>query len=132
MLISFVFKKLSKVKGLENYKKYWLDKATFMNQPPWNLQKILKLTFSNDFKNHFEELKLSIHSISKENGQLTLRIKVPYNYFDLDDFELKAIELLGIDRNWLINMSLENLTCTHSLKKQKLLAKEFVKKSIQN
>ena len=58
-------------------------------------------------------------SYSKENKQLVLRLKVPYNYFDLDDFELKAIELLGIDSNWVINMSLENLKCTHSLKKQK-------------
>jgi len=44
-------------------------------------------------------------------------LKVPYNYFDLDEFELKAIELLGIDKNWVINMSLENSKCTNSLKK---------------
>ena len=110
---------MSKVKGLENYKKYWEDQASFMDQAPWNLQKILKLTLSNDFENNIEEFKFSNHSISKENEQLVLRLKVPYNYFDLDDFELKAIELLGIDSNWVINMSLENLKCTHHLKKQK-------------
>ena len=106
-------------KGIQTYKKYWEDQASFMDQAPWNLQKILKLTFSNDFENKIEELKFSTHSLSKENEQFILRLKVPYNYFDLDDFELKAIELLGIDSNWVINMSLENLKCTHSLKKQK-------------
>ncbi len=110
---------MSKPKGVYAYKKYWEDQASFMDQAPWNLQKILKLTLSNDFENNIEEFKFSNHSISKENEQLVLRLKVPYNYFDLDDFELKAIELLGIDSNWVINMSLENLKCTHSLKKQK-------------
>ena len=108
---------MSKEKGIETYKKYWEDQASFMDQAPWNLQKILKLTFSNDFENKIEELKFSPHSLSKENEQFILRLKVPYNYFDLDNFESKAIELLGIDSNWVINMSLENLKCTHSLKK---------------
>ena len=108
---------MSKGKGIDTYKKYWEDQASFMDQAPWNLQKILKLTFSNDFKNNIKELDFSKHSLSKEDGPLTLRLKVPYNYFNLDDFELKAIALLGIDRNWVINMSIENLKCTHSLKK---------------
>ena len=103
-------------KGIETYKKYWEDQASFMDQSPWNQQKILKLTLSNDFEKNIEELKFSNHSISKENGKLTLRLKVPYNYSELDDFELKAIELLGIDKNYLIDMSLENSNCTHNLK----------------
>ena len=108
---------MAKVKGVENYKKYWEEQASFMDQSPWNLHKILKLTFSNDFENNIKELNFSNHSISKENEKLVLRLKVPYNYFDLDEFELKAIELLGIDKNWVINMSLENSKCTNSLKK---------------
>ena len=104
-------------KGVLAYKEYWEDQASFMDQAPWNLQKILKLTFSNDFETNMEEFKFSTHSLSKENEQFILRLKVPYNYFDLDDFELKALNLLGIDRNWVINMSLENSKCTHSLKK---------------
>ena len=110
---------MSTGKGIETYKKYWEDQASLMGQAPWNLQKILKLTFSNDFENNIKELNFSNHSISKENEQLILSLKVPYNYFDLDDFELKAIDLLGIDSNWVKNMSLENLKCTHSLKKQR-------------
>ena len=106
-------------KGAQAYKEYWEDQASFMDQAPWNLQKILKLTFSNDFENKIEELKFSTHSLSKENEQFILRLKVPYNYYDLDDFELKALKLLGIDRNWVINMSLENSKCTHNLKKSK-------------
>ena len=108
---------MAKVKGVENYKKYWEEQASFMDQSPWDLRKILKITFSNDFKNNIKELDFSKHSLSKEDGPLTLRLKVPYNYFDLDEFELKAIELLGIDKNWVINMSLENSKCTNSLKK---------------
>ena len=95
-------------KGLHAYKKYWEDQASFMDQSPWNQQKILKLTLSNDFEKNIEELKFSNHSLTREGGPLTLRLKVPYNYSELDDFELKAIELLGIDRNYLIDLSLEN------------------------
>ena len=103
---------MSKVKGLEIYKKYWKDQASFMDQSPWNQQKILKLTLSNDFEKNIEELKFSDHSISKEDGKLILRLKVPYNYSELDDFEGKAIELLGIDKNYLIDMSFTNSNCT--------------------
>tara|TARA_B100000029_G_scaffold60728_1_gene54671 strand:+ start:127 stop:444 length:318 start_codon:yes stop_codon:yes gene_type:complete len=105
---------MAKVKGLETYKKYWEDQASFMDQSPWDLRKILKLTFSNDFDKNIEELKFSDHSISKEDGKLILRLKVPYNYSELDDFEGKAIELLGIDKNYLIDMSFTNSNCTNT------------------
>jgi len=105
---------MSKVKGLETYKRYWEDQASFMDQSPWNQQKILKLTLSNDFEKNIEELKFSDHSISKEDGKLILRLKVPYNYSELDDFEGKAIELLGIDKNYLIDMSFTNSNCTNT------------------
>ncbi len=104
-------------KGFHAYKKYWEDQASFMDKSPWNLKKILKLTISNDVDGNLEELEFSNHSISREEGQLTLRVNVPYNYFELDSFELKAIELLGIDKNWLIDMSLEDSSCTHQLTK---------------
>ena len=105
---------MAKVKGLETYKRYWEDQASFMDQSPWDLRKILKLTFSNDFDKNIEELKFSDHSISKEDGKLILRLKVPYNYSQLDDFEGKAIELLGIDKNYLIDMSFTNSNCTNT------------------
>ena len=108
---------MTKVKGLETYKKYWEDQASFMDQSPWNSQKILKLTVSNDFAGNIEELQFSNHSASREKAQLILRLKIPYNYYKLDDFESKAIELLGIDENWLIDMSFENSKCTHNLSK---------------
>ena len=107
---------MSNIQGIKNYKKYWEDQASFMDQSPWNLQKILKLTFSNDFENKIEELKFSTHSLLKENEQFILRLKVPFNYIELDDFEFKALKLLGIDRNSVINMSLENSKFTHNLK----------------
>ena len=110
---------MSKVKGLETYKKYCEDQASFMDQLPWNQQKILKLTFSHDFQKNIEELKFSNHSLAREGGELTLRLKVPYNYSELDDFEGKAIELLGIEKNYLIDMSLSNSNCTKDLTKTK-------------
>ena len=105
---------MAKIKGLETYKRYWEDQASFMDQSPWTQQKILKLTLSNDFEKNIEELKFSDHSISKEDGKLILRLKVPYNYSELDDFEGKAIELLGIDKNYLIDMSFTNSNCTNA------------------
>ena len=109
----------SEFKGIKTYKKYWEDQAGFMDQSPWNQQKILKLTLTNDFEKNIEELKFSNHSLVREGGQLTLRLKVPYNYSELDDFEGKAIELLGIDKNYLIDMYLTNSNCTKDLTKAK-------------
>ena len=103
---------MSKVKGLETYKQYWENQAGFMDQSPWDQKKILKLTLSNDFKKNIEELKFTDHSLAREGGQLILRLKVPYNYSELDDFEGKAIELLGIAKNYLIDMSFTNSNCT--------------------
>ncbi len=110
---------MSKVKGLEGYKKYWEDQVSLMDQSPWNQQKILKLTLSNDFEKKIEEFKFSNHSLVREGGQLTLRLKVPYNYSELDDFEGKAIELLAIDKNFLIDMRLTNSNCTKDITKTK-------------
>ena len=104
-------------KGFQAYKTYWEDQASFMDKSPWHLKKILKLTISNDFNRNIEELEFSNHSISREEWQLTLRVNVPYNYFELDGFELKAIELLGIDKDWLLDMNLEDSNCTHQLTK---------------
>ncbi len=104
-------------KGFHSYKKYWEDQASFMDKSPWSFKKILKLTISSNFSEDIEQLEFSNHSISKERGKLTLRLTIPYNYFELDDFESKSIELLGIDKNWLINMSLEDSHCTHKLTK---------------
>ncbi|KGG14190.1 MULTISPECIES: hypothetical protein [Prochlorococcus] len=110
---------MSKAKGLETYKKYWEGQASFMDQSPWNQQKILKLTLTNDFEKNIQELGFSNHSLAREGGKLTLRLKVPYNYSELDDFKEKAIELLDIDKNYLIDMSLTNSNCTKDLTKAK-------------
>ena len=42
-------------KGFDSYKRYWEDQASFMDQSPWHLKKILKLTISNDFNKNIEE-----------------------------------------------------------------------------
>ena len=35
------------------------------------------------------------------------------NYFELDDFESKSLDLLGIQENWLTDISLDNSHCSH-------------------
>ena len=100
------------IKGYKFYKQYWEDQAGFMDKPPWDKDKILKLTISNDFYDNLKELQFSNHSLKKENGKHTLRLKVPYNYHELDDFALKSLELLGIQENWLTDISLDSSNCS--------------------
>ena len=100
-------------KGFKAYKQHWEDQAGFMDKPPWNKDKVLKLTISTDFDKNLKELQFSNHSLKKENGKNTLRLKVPYNYYELDDFQLKSLELLGIQENWVTDISLDNSNCSH-------------------
>ena len=37
-------------KGYKVYKQHWEDQASFMDKPPWDKDKILKLTVANDLK----------------------------------------------------------------------------------
>ncbi len=110
---------MSSIKGFEYYKKYWEDQASFMDRLPWDKEKVLKITIFNQFEINLKDLTFSNHSITKENGKTTLRLQVPYNYYELDDFKLKAIDLLGIKRNWLIDISLDNSRCTTLLSKKR-------------
>ena len=74
-------------KGFKAYKQHWEDQAGFMDKPPWNKDKVLKLTISTGFDKNLEELQFLNHSLKKENGKNTFRLKVPYNYDELDDFQ---------------------------------------------
>ena len=67
------------MKGFKAYKHHWEDQAGFMDKSPWDKDKILKLTFSNDFDDNIKELRCSNHSLKIENGKYILRVKVPYN-----------------------------------------------------
>ncbi len=100
-------------KGFNAYRQHWEDQASFMDKAPWDSDKILKLTISTDFDDNLKELQFSNHSLKKENGKNTVRLKVPYNYFELDDFESKSLDLLGIQENWLTDISLDNSHCSH-------------------
>ena len=79
----------------------------------------IEITFSCGEKNNLEQYINEGWKITKENGKTTLRLQVPYNYYELDDFKLKAIDLLGIKRNWLIDISLDNSRCTTLLSKKR-------------
>ena len=100
-------------KGYKAYKQHWEAQACFMDKPPWAQDKILKLTISTDFDDNLKDLQFSNHSLKKENGKNTLRVKVPYNYLEIDDFESKSLELLGIQENWLTDFSLDNSHCSN-------------------
>ena len=100
-------------KGFNAYRQHWEDQASFMDKAPWDRDKILKLTISTDFDDNLKELQFSNHSLKRENGKSRVRLKVPYNYFELDDFESKSLDLLGIQENWLTDISLDNSHCSH-------------------
>ena len=100
-------------KGYKVDQQHWEDQASFMDKPPWDKDKILKLTVATDFNDNLKELQFSNHSLKKENSKLTVRLKVPYNYHELDDFELKSIELLGIKKNCLTDISFDSTHCSH-------------------
>ena len=100
-------------KGYKAYKQHWEAQADFMDKPPWAQDKILKLTISTDFDSNLKELQFSDHSLKIENGKNTLRLKVPYNYLELDDFESKSLELLGIEETWLTDISLDQSHCSN-------------------
>ena len=104
---------MSPTKGYKVYKQHWEGQAGFMDKQPWDKDKILKLTVATDFDDNLKELQFSNHSLKKENSKLTVRVKVPYNYLDLDDFESKSLELLGIQENWLTDISLDSTHCSH-------------------
>ena len=65
-------------KGYQFYKQHWEDQAGFMGKPPWDQDKILKLTISTDFEDN-----------------------------------LKELELLGIKKNWVTDISLVNSHCSN-------------------
>ena len=100
-------------KGFQAYKQYWEDQASYMDKPPWDQNKVLKLTISTDFDDNLKELEFSNHSLKKENGKHTLKLKIPYNYFELDDFESKSLELLGIKEYWVTDISIDNSHCSN-------------------
>ena len=104
---------MSPPKGFKAYKQHWEDQANFMDKPPWDKDKILKLIISSDFIDNLKELQFSDHSLKKEKGKNTLRVKIPYNYNELDDFQSKSLELLGIQENWITAISLDNSYCSH-------------------
>ena len=83
-----------------------------MEKSPWVKDKILKLTFSNDFDDNIKELQYSNHSLRKENGKNLLRVKVPYNYNVPDHFKLNSLKLLVIQKNWITNMSIIQSHCS--------------------
>ena len=100
-------------KGFKAYKKYWEDQADFFDKAPWDKDKILKLILLTDFVDNIKELEFSSHSLKIENGKNILRIKVPYNFFEIDDFEFQSLELLGIQKNWIKEISIEKSRCSN-------------------
>ena len=99
-------------KGYKAYKHHWEDQAA-LDQSPWDQDKVLKLTISTDYDSNLKELQFSNHSLKKKNGKHTLRLKVPYKYQDLDNFESKSLELLGIKEHWLSDISLDTSHCSN-------------------
>tara|TARA_Y100001968_G_C18969356_1_gene531560 strand:+ start:302 stop:625 length:324 start_codon:yes stop_codon:yes gene_type:complete len=105
---------MKKPVGISLYKQYWEDQANFMDKEPWAKDKIIKINLLIDYEKQLKELGFSNHSLSKEDKKIFLRIKIPYNYYELDDFETKVLKLLGIKENWLISISVDDSHCNSS------------------
>ena len=95
-------------KGYKGYTKHWENQYDCMDKAPWNKDKILKLTILKEFDDNLKELRFSNHSIKKENGKPTIKLKVPYNYLELVDCKIRAIKLLVIKSHWLANIYLNS------------------------
>ena len=105
---------MAKPTGLQGYKEYWEAQAEFMDKNPWAVGKVLKINLQSDYEILLKGLGLSNHSISKEDKKIIVKIKIPHNYFELDSFETKALELLGIQKNWVIDISIDASHCKSS------------------
>ena len=53
--------KMGKAKGYKTYKHYWENQANFIGQSPWNNEKVLKITFLNNYENCLKELDFLDH-----------------------------------------------------------------------
>ena len=105
---------MGKKTGLNSYKKYWEDQAEFMDKEPWAKDKIIKINLLKSYEHKFKELGFSNHSLSKGTDRVIVKIKVPHNYHELDNFEDKVLELLGIEQKWLNNISIDDAHCNSS------------------
>ena len=105
---------MPKAIGIKAYKHYWQEQAEFMDKDPWSKNKVVELRLSIEKKALFKDLQISNHSISKEGKEIIIKIKAPYNYYEIDDFETKVIELLGIEKSCLIDISIDVSNCTSS------------------
>ena len=97
-------------KGYKAYKQYWEDQAA-LDQSPWDQDKVLRLTILTDYDSNLKELQFSNHSLKIKDRKHLSRLKVPYNYQEVDSFESKSHELLGIKEHWLTDISLESSHC---------------------
>ena len=111
--VDIIETKMFKNKGYKAYKQHWEGQAGFMDKPAWDQDKISKLTISIDFGLNLKELEFSNHLLKKENGKHTLRIKVPYNYYDFDEFKSKWLVSLCIPEDWHTDISLNNSHCSN-------------------
>ena len=103
---------MPKLSGVKAYKHYWEDQAEFMGKEPWAKDKVLKIKILSKYEKQIQELGFSEHSFSNDNGKVIVKIKVPYNYFELDDIENKALKQLGIQQDWLIDVNLVVSRCS--------------------
>ena len=106
-----VIAEMTKQKGLKAYKQYWEEQAEFMDKEPWAKDKVIKISLCAKSEERLKKLEFSDHAIDKKNEKLIVRIKIPYNYYELDDLEEKILQLLGIEKEWFIDIGIDNAYC---------------------
>ena len=58
-------------KGYKVYKQHWEDQASFMDKPPWDKDKILKLTVATDFNDNLNDEVLLVYYVHKVSSRLS-------------------------------------------------------------
>ena len=53
------------MEGFKAYKHHWKDQAGFVDKSPWDKDKILKLTFSNNFDDNLNNFNVHITLLKK-------------------------------------------------------------------
>ena len=110
-IIDLEINSMTKLKGIKSYKQYWVEQAEFMDKDPWSKDKVVKINFHLRYEDKLKELQFSNHSIDRDSENLIVRLKVPYNYYDIDDFESKLLETLGIEMHWILSIEIDDASC---------------------
>ena len=97
--------------GYREYKNYWNSQGNYNQAGKWDNKKVLKISISVKYQEDLRSLDFTPHSLRIINNDMHIKIKIPYSYENINDFFMKSIELLGLKKEWIKNISIVNSNC---------------------